>query len=77
MATYNGEQFIAEQLNSILNQTYPNIEIIITDDNSADNTVGIIKEFQKINFPIRPPNTIGFCIMARFDKKQDCILSIN
>lgn len=47
MATYNGEKFIGEQLDSILNQTYPNIEIVITDDDSGDSTVSIIKEFQK------------------------------
>ena len=47
MATYNGEKFITDQLNSIFNQTYSNIEIVITDDNSTDNTVSIIKELQE------------------------------
>ena len=46
MATYNGEKFIVTQLESIVNQTYPNIEIVITDDASTDNTVQLIKEFQ-------------------------------
>lgn len=32
MATYNGEQFIKEQLESIINQTYPIYEIVIQDD---------------------------------------------
>lgn len=51
MATYNGEKFIAAQLESIVHQTYRNIEIVITDDASADNTVQIIKQFQdKYNF---------------------------
>jgi len=45
MATYNGEEFIREQLDSILNQTYPIYEIIIHDDCSTDSTVGIIREY--------------------------------
>jgi glycosyltransferase involved in cell wall biosynthesis len=52
IATYNGEKYIGEQLNSILNQTYTNIEIVITDDNSADNTVSIIKAFQQKHISI-------------------------
>jgi glycosyltransferase involved in cell wall biosynthesis len=47
MATYNGEKYIADQLKSIINQTHQNIEIVITDDASADNTVSIINNFQK------------------------------
>ena len=50
IATYNGEKYIKEQIESILNQTYKNIEIIICDDNSTDNTIGIINEyFSKYN----------------------------
>lgn len=47
MSTYNGEKFIREQLDSILNQTYKNIEIVIRDDGSTDNTIEIIKEYQQ------------------------------
>jgi glycosyltransferase involved in cell wall biosynthesis len=47
MATYNGAQYITAQLESILNQTYKNLEVIITDDASSDNTIAIIKDFQK------------------------------
>lgn len=45
MATYNGEKFIKKQLESILNQTMEVDEIIISDDNSTDNTLEIIKSF--------------------------------
>ncbi|BDQ12541.1 glycosyltransferase family 2 protein [Sediminibacterium sp. TEGAF015] len=45
LATYNGEMFIREQLESILNQTYPNIELIIIDDCSTDNTLNLIQDF--------------------------------
>lgn len=49
ISTYNGEKYIKEQLDSILNQTYKNIEIIIRDDGSKDSTIDIIKEYQKKN----------------------------
>lgn len=42
MATYNGEDYIEEQLFSIINQTRPPDEIVICDDNSSDNTLEII-----------------------------------
>jgi glycosyltransferase involved in cell wall biosynthesis len=45
MATYNGAAYIEVQLKSILQQTYPNIEIIIVDDASQDDTVSIIKNY--------------------------------
>ncbi|MEA5605161.1 glycosyltransferase [Nostoc sp. UHCC 0252] len=49
--TYNGEKFIAEAINSLLHQTYPNIEIVLSDDNSTDITVEIAKLFnQKLSF---------------------------
>lgn len=47
VATYNGQDYIREQLDSILNQTYKNIRIIISDDCSKDNTLSILKEYEK------------------------------
>lgn len=46
MATYNGEQFLAEAIESVLDQTYRNFEFIIVDDGSTDNTAQIIKAFE-------------------------------
>lgn len=43
---YNVELYIRECLNSIVNQTYANIEILIIDDGSTDRSVEIIKEFK-------------------------------
>lgn len=45
MATYNGEKYIKEQLNSILVQLENNDEIIISDDGSKDKTLDIVKSF--------------------------------
>ncbi len=47
MATYNGSLYIPSQLDSIINQTHKNIEIIIVDDCSSDDTVSIILQYQK------------------------------
>ncbi|MGL5062882.1 MAG: glycosyltransferase [Microcoleus sp.] len=44
--TYNGEAFIAAAIQSAIDQTYPNLEIIVSDDGSADKTVAIAQSFQ-------------------------------
>lgn len=45
MCTYNGEQFLTEQIDSILKQTYPIQELIIQDDCSSDHTWEIIQRY--------------------------------
>lgn len=42
MSTYNGEKFISEQINSIMNQVDVNTILTIRDDGSSDKTVSII-----------------------------------
>lgn len=42
---YNGEKYLEETIQSVLNQTYENIEYIIIDGGSSDGTVDIIKKF--------------------------------
>lgn len=46
MASYNGEKFIKEQINSILEQLSENDELIISDDGSTDTTCMIVEEYQ-------------------------------
>ena len=45
MTSYNGSEFIIEQLDSILAQTRQPDELIISDDGSSDNTVEVVKKY--------------------------------
>ena len=47
MATYNGQKYLVEQLDSIINQTYHNWNLLIRDDNSTDKTLEIIQNYHK------------------------------
>lgn len=47
MATYNGEQYLSEQIDSILSQRYPIHELIIQDDCSTDGTTGIVRQYME------------------------------
>lgn len=47
MSTYNGERFLAEQIESLLAQTWENLEILIRDDGSKDKTPDILKGYSK------------------------------
>lgn len=49
ICTYNGEKYLAEQLDSILSQTVKADEIVICDDGSQDRTMEILKEYQLRN----------------------------
>ena len=63
MCTYNGERFLHQQLESLICQTYPNLEIIISDDKSTDDTVKIAESFQKIDPRIKikvNQNNLGY-----------------
>ena len=44
---YNSEEYVAETIDSCLNQTYENIEIIIVDDGSTDSSLEIAKKYEK------------------------------
>lgn len=50
---YNGEKYISETIDSVLNQTYPNFEMIIVDDGSQDESANIVKEYQKKDLRIK------------------------
>jgi glycosyltransferase involved in cell wall biosynthesis len=50
MATYNGEKFLEEQIQSLLNQTYQCWKLIIRDDESNDNILNVIEKYIRL-FP--------------------------
>ena len=55
MATYNGEKYLKECLDSIINQTLQNIEIICVDDGSTDNSLSIFNEYAEKNNVLNIP----------------------
>ncbi len=72
LPTYNGEHFIKDSIESILNQTYTNWELIIVNDCSTDNTLQIIEEYTQKdkrikvisnakNLKLPASLNIGFC----------------
>ena len=46
LSSYNGEKYIEEAIYSALNQTYKNIEIIVVNDGSKDNTEILLKKYK-------------------------------
>lgn len=58
LATYNGENYIKEQIDSILNQEGVEVSISVADDGSKDNTLSIVKElYPNIPIVINTPGT--------------------
>ena len=54
LATYNGSKYIEEQLKSYLSQTIIPDELVVSDDNSTDDTLGIIYEYaRKVPFSVK------------------------
>lgn len=50
---YNREKYLRESLDSVLNQTYKNLEIILADDGSTDNSLSIMKEYARLDSRIK------------------------
>jgi hypothetical protein len=64
MTTFNGSEFVLEQLRSFANQQRPPDELVVCDDGSTDDTVAIIEEFgRQSRFPVHVhlnPQRLGF-----------------
>lgn len=57
MATYNGEKYLPEQIESLIGQNYKNWRLLISDDGSTDRTVDILMEYAKADERISIENT--------------------
>lgn len=53
MPTWNSARYVGESIESVLKQTYSNLELIITDDASSDNTPEILREYAKHDNRVR------------------------
>ena len=47
LANYNGEKYIPQAIESVLNQTFQGWELLVVDDGSTDSSVNIIEEYMK------------------------------
>jgi len=84
LATYNGEKFIGQQIESILAQTYADFKLIIADDCSIDNTYMVADSYkvrfpQKIvlyknKFPTGSAKGNFFCMFEKYSKEFDYII---
>ena len=61
MSVYNGERYLADAIESIIQQTYQNWELLITDDASTDETTRIIQNFAEKDERIKPFYNIRNC----------------
>lgn len=72
MPSYNTENFIGESINSVLNQTYKNWELIIVDDASTDSTDKVVENFlndRRIHY-IKNKENYGAALSRNFAIKQ-------
>jgi glycosyltransferase involved in cell wall biosynthesis len=58
---YNSGEWIEDTIQSVLNQTYPNIEIIIVDDGSSDNSFNVAKSYQTDKIKVIQQENKGAC----------------
>lgn len=67
LATFNGERYLAKQLDSLIDQDYPNLEIVISDDCSTDKTWEIIELYARKDDRIRLlPRSVNFGYVKNF-----------
>ena len=83
LASYNGEKYIKEQIESILQQLSVNDELIVSDDGSTDHTLSIIAEIGdpriKIYFHKSEVNDLGCYSRSHYlvTRNFECALSVS
>jgi len=69
LCTYNGTVHLEEQLESIIKQTYPNIEVVVVDDGSKDDTIDILNSYSnKYSYFRIYQNEINLGYIKNFEK---------
>ena len=68
---YNAEQYIAMCLNSVVNQTYDNLEILVVNDGSTDNTAAILESYARADARIKVFN----CTNSGVSKARNLLLA--
>src|SRR5262249_15742293 len=56
---YNGERYLGEAIESVLAQTYRNVEVIVVDDGSTDKSADVAKGFADVRYCFQPNGGIG------------------
>ena len=59
LAAFNGSEFICKQIDSILDQSYSNFELIVSDDCSDDNTIELVRAYSSDKRIMINQNKIG------------------
>ena len=67
LCTYNGEEFLEEQLQSIIHQTYKNLEIFISDDASTDGTLKILEKYRSQHNIVINVNNVNIGFIKNFE----------
>jgi glycosyltransferase involved in cell wall biosynthesis len=68
MATYNGEKFLREQVDSLLAQSYATLEFVFVDDASSDSSLAILQEYSSKDVRIRlVANPVNQGLLATFE----------
>jgi len=68
MPVYNGERYLTEAVESILNQTYKNFEFLIIDDGSTDDTPQILEKYAKLDLRVK---------LIKHSKNKGLVYSLN
>lgn len=68
LATYNGERFLRQQLDSIYDQTWDNFEVIAADDCSSDGTVEILEEYHQRHGLVYSVNGCNLGFVRNFEQ---------
>jgi len=73
LCTYNGSRFLAQQLDSLLAQTHPRLEIVVVDDASTDDTVAILENYARRDPRIQVSvNEVNVGFAQNFDRALAC-----